>query len=229
MTDLADAVDRHKYRLPSGELAVNVTTVSGLLDDGKSGAFAGSAAKLTRAGVNYRDEWKKKAERGTRVHDVAEKFLRDEDADVHDTDVAHVEGVKRFIRDHNPQVIALEKIALSEQGYGGRFDWAVSLSGANWLLDLKTGHQSPVEPTLQLSAYRYADGIAVYDDEGTLTGLTPLPEFDHAGCLYVNDQGEYSIVEYPADRAAWENFCALLRVYKWTRSQQMKQLKKEAR
>jgi hypothetical protein len=39
-TDLQLA-NKHRYRLPNGEIAINVTAISGLMDDGKSGAFAG--------------------------------------------------------------------------------------------------------------------------------------------------------------------------------------------
>ena len=47
MTDLELALNKHKYRLDGVDL-VNVTAISGLLDDGKSGAFAGAAVKLTK-------------------------------------------------------------------------------------------------------------------------------------------------------------------------------------
>jgi hypothetical protein len=229
MTDLDDALIKHKYRLLSGELAINVTAISGLLDDGKAAAFAGAALKLERQGLNYREEWKAKAERGSRVHAHCEAFLKGESTEVRDDEHGFVDAVEAFLSDNTPEVVELEEITLSHHGYGGRFDMIVKIDGVCWLLDLKTGSEYPIEHTLQLSAYRYADGMAVYDDEGTLTDVRPMPYIDKTGCLYVRDDGTYKIVEYPASKVAHDHFVSLLNVYKWTRNEEMKQLKKESR
>jgi len=53
-TDQVMALDKHKYRLHDGRVAVNVTAISSLLDDGKSGAFAGAAVNLWMKGLNHR-------------------------------------------------------------------------------------------------------------------------------------------------------------------------------
>ena len=53
---------KHRYAVwPQGICAPGVTTVTGLLDNGKAGAFAYAAAKLTREGVDYKAEWEAKA------------------------------------------------------------------------------------------------------------------------------------------------------------------------
>jgi hypothetical protein len=226
MSDLEQAVVKHKYRLLSGEVAVNVTAISGLLDDGKSSAFAGAAMKLERQGLNYREEWKAKAERGSRVHAHCEAFLKGQEVDVRDDEHGFVDAVEAFLKNEQPEVIELEQITLSTHGYGGRFDMIVAMRGENWLLDLKTGNSYAIEHTLQLSAYKYADGIAVYSDEGELTGVRPLPPIDKTGCLYVRADGSYYIAEYPADEVAFSHFVNLLKVYQWTRTNEMKQLKK---
>ena len=51
-----ELAEKHKYRLPNGDLAVNVTAISGLMDLGKSSAFAGAAVKLTKAGEDYKQD-----------------------------------------------------------------------------------------------------------------------------------------------------------------------------
>ena len=229
-SDLDAARISHKYRLPDGTVAVNVTTISDLLDNGKSGAFAGAATKLLREGKDYRKEWKDKADRGSRIHAHLESWLRHEDIEVAPEEEGYVDALSAFIQEHVPNVLAMEAITLSMHGYGGRFDLLAELDGLNWLLDLKTGKQYPVEHTLQLSAYRYADGIAQYDDSGTLLpDLLPLPPVDKTGCIYVHEDGSYQLVEYPADRSAHQMFLRLLDVYLWTRSEPLSTLVKEAK
>ena len=228
-TDRELAEIDHKYKLLNGQIAINVTAISGLMDDGKSGAMAGSAAKLTREGLNYRQEWNAKRDRGTRVHNVCELFLKGQDADVQASDSGFVDALEMFLRDKEPTVLELEQIALSEKGYGGRFDMIVRWGNDNWLLDLKTGSEYAIEHTLQLSAYRYADGIAVYDENGALVDLRPLPKIDRCGCLYVREDGTYKVVEYPADEQAFGIFNNLLTAYQWTRSEEMKTLVKESK
>jgi len=224
MSDLELAL-AHKYRLNETPL-VNVTAISGLLDDGKSGAFAGAAVKLTKEGLNYRDEWKASGERGTRVHGYCEAFLKNEAIDMVPEDSGFVDALEKFILDRNPQVIDLEQIVLSQQGYGGRFDILATLDDEVALIDVKTGKPYAVEHTLQLSAYRYADGIAEYDADGKLFGLRPLPEIVSCYCLYVHEDGSYDLKRYPADLTAWGIFLGLLDAYNWARTDNMKEAKK---
>jgi hypothetical protein len=228
MSDLELAA-KHKYKLPSGEIAINVTAISGLLDDGKAAGFAGAAVKLTKEGQNYREVWKKSGEDGTRRHGYCEAFLKDQPIDCLPEDMGYVDAIEKFIIDHDPQVIELEGIALSTRGYGGRFDILVVIEGEVWLIDLKTGKRYAVEHTLQLSAYRFADGIGEYDTDGNLLGLAPLPHIDHAAALYVAEDGSYDLVEYPADERAFGVFLGLLDAYQWTRSDQIKLTVKESR
>lgn len=228
MSDLEQALTKHKYTL-NGQPLINVTAISGLLDDGKSGAFAGAAVKLTKEGVNYREEWKSRAERGTRVHSHCESFLRREPIDCLESDMGYVDAVEKFMTDYDPILIELEEIALSELGYGGRFDMIVRLGDQTVLLDLKTGSPYAVEHTLQLSAYRFADGIAMFDEDGNEAGLRPMPKIDRAGCLYVQGDGSYTLTYYPADESAFAQFCALLHVHQWTRSDRIKEVVKSSR
>ena len=228
LTDLEQA-EKHKYRLLSGEMAVNVTAISGLLDDGKSNAFAGAAVKLTREGANYREVWKASGERGTRVHGHLEDWLRGKPTAVLDEDAGPVDALEKFFIDYQPEMLEVEPIVLSARGYGGRLDTIVRIDGETALIDLKTGKPYVAEHSLQLSAYRYADGIAVYDEAGVLTGLRPLPDIDWCGCLYVHDDGSYNLFRYPADIHAWTVFRSLLDAYRWCRLPEIKELEKAVR
>lgn len=228
LTDLERA-ERHKYRLPNGEIAVNVTAISGYIDDGKSGAMAGAAVKITKAGGDYRAEWRAKADRGTRIHTHTEDWLHGRPTEVLDEDQGSIDAVEAFWLDHQPKKIEVESIVLSDKGYGGRFDCVVEVDGENGLVDVKTGRPYPTANLWQLSAYKYADGIAVYDDDGTLTGLRPLPRIDWCACLYIHDDGTYELTKYPVDDTSFAMFCKLLDVYKWTRTPEIKELEKRTR
>jgi hypothetical protein len=219
----------HKYQLPSGDIAINVTAISGLIDDGKAIGFGLAARKFARQGLDHEVEWNKKAELGTRVHGYIEAFMRGEDVEVQEGDEAHADAVEAFLTEKQPILLEQEQICLSDHGYGGRFDMIVQMDGDVWLLDLKTGKAHAVEHTLQLSAYRFSDGIAVYSEEGDLTGLRPLPPIVKAGGLYTRTDGSYHVVEYPADETSFQYFLDLLRIYKWLRSDQVKALKKVGR
>lgn len=211
-TDL-ELAEKHKYRNLAGDICINVTGVTGMLDDdGKSSKMAGSAAKLTREGENYRAVWNAKMVRGTRVHTGAERWLRGEDADVLPEDQPYFDALAAFFKDKNPTPIEIERIVLSDEGFGGRFDFIAEFDGLNTLVDIKTGRSYFIEHTLQLSAYRFSDGMAVYNGEGTLERIDPLPRIDRAGCLYLSDEGTYEFREYPADEERYELFLYLLNV-----------------
>lgn len=233
-TDLELAAD-HRYRLLSGEVAVSVTTISGLMDDGKAMGFAYAATKLAREGLDFRTEWEARGTRGTRIHGHLDSFLRGESIEEAEDEAGYVDAISAFITDHDPEVIESEFVVLSDTyGYGGRGDHILrprkgEYAGAVILDDLKTGKKHPFEHTLQLSAYRYADGIAVFDDEGALTGQRELPDIDLTMGLYAHDDGTYDLVPYPADAWAHNAFCSLLDAYYWTRSDAMKAADKAAR
>lgn len=223
-----DLALNHKYRLNGVDLT-NVTAVSGFLDDGKSNAMSESAAKITREGGNYRKEWDFKRDRGSRIHAHGELLLRDEPVDVLPDDLGFVKAVSLFIQERQPKVLELEVIVLSALLYGGRLDMIVEIDGEVWLIDLKSGRKYAVEHTLQLAAYRYADGIAVYDEDGKQVSLRPLPKIDRTADLYVFEDGTYSLDEYPADETAFAQFVALLGVHRWTRTDVMKQTIRESK
>jgi hypothetical protein len=235
LTDRYRAHHDHKYVVEhGGKPVVNVTAISGAFDDGKAGAFAGAAVKLTRQGFNYRQVWDEKAERGSRIHAHMEAFMRDEEIDQRHDEAGHVDALDKWMVENDPTLIGQEEVALSRMGYGGRFDLishmeAGEFKGKIGLIDLKTGRRNPFEHTLQLSAYRYADGTAIYGANGDLIDLKPLPHIDFAACLYTRDDGTFHFQEYPADETAWGMFLRLLDIYNYARSDTMKALDKAAK
>lgn len=200
----------HRYVLPSGEMGINVTRITGMLDLGKSTGMAWAAARITRDGGNHSKEWAAKRDRGTALHNHCEAWLRGDEVAATADEAPYLDALETFFHDHNPKPIEIERVVLSNMGYGGRFDFIANIDGVTTLADLKTGRAYDLEHTLQLAAYRFADGMAVYGEEGSLVALEPLPLIERAGCLYLSASGAYTFEDYPADIDAWVLFCSLL-------------------
>lgn len=230
-SDLELAISKHRYVVePGGKPQVNITAIAKLIDDGKSSAFAGSAVKITKAGGDYRQDWKESGELGTRVHGYFENFLLGKPIKYRAGEEGFVGSLEAFIKVEDPQLMMdPEFVVVSQHGYGGRGDLPAVLQrdGEPWLIDLKTGKRYGVEHSLQLAMLRYAD-LAVYDPDGMLVGTEPMPEFKHAGCFYANADGSYDpendLVEYPADEAAFDAALSLLNAYNWTRTPIMRKI-----
>lgn len=214
VTNPRDLADRHKYVGPSGITWPSVTTILGTADHGKSGGMAGAAAKLTREGLDYRREWKAKAETGTRVHGYIEQWVKGETVDCPPGDAGFLDAAEAFVTAHDPQWVAVEQVVVWEQrggvgtderiGYGGRFDAIARLSnvegvedGTPYLLDWKSGREYPTEHACQLAAYANAGGIVRYDTAGELLpGLQPLPQIDRLACVYFWNDGTFKLADY---------------------------------
>jgi hypothetical protein len=209
-TDLEWAADKHKYKLLSGEFAPSVTSITGMLDGGKSMGMAHAAAKL---GPDFKTIWDEKADRGTRIHAHCQAWLEGQSVDAKDDEQPYLDALQLFFDQRRPSPIEVERIVLSSLGYGGRFDFICELAGEVWIVDLKTGKPYALEHAMQLSAYAHADGMAVYS-EGTLERLEPLPTVTRGACLYVHDDGTYDLIEYPIKYRTFKCFEHLLSLHK---------------
>ena len=212
-----DAAFKHRYRLFDGTPVPSVTAISGLLDiDGKSAKMAGAAARITREGGQYRKEWDAKRDRGTRLHGHLEAFLRGETIEVREDDAGYVDALEKWVVARNPRHAIVEAIVLSEAGYGGRLD----VLDGDVLYDLKSGRVNTIDVTLQLAAYRYADGIAMYDEAGALEWLDapPLLRIKRTVGLYVRENGTYEEIDTVSDHEAFCAFKQLLDVYRWAKA-----------
>lgn len=174
----------------AAELLADGTLARLLADHG--GNPAPIVALLKEAPWEQRDA---AADRGSRVHDAAERAvlrasagLLDEEAP--DPDVApYLDQWRRWCRDYGVEFWAAEAPVFSRRfGYAGTADAIVERDGRRYLVDYKTNEKGLYpEVALQLSAYAHADFIGLPD--GT---EHPMPEL--AGALAVNLQRDQYVV-----------------------------------
>lgn len=211
MTSDLEEATKHRYKLPSGVTGINVTAITGMLDiDGKSSRMAGAAVKLTKQGLNYRKEWNDKMHRGTRIHSHCESWLREEDVEAQPDEAPYLDALASFFKNEDPYPLEIERVVLSSKGYGGRLDFIARIGGETTLVDVKSGSPYPLEHSLQLAAYRHADGMAVYGEDGNLARVEPLPTIDRAGCLYLKNDGTYDFTIYETGNVVYSLFLDLL-------------------
>ena len=217
VSDQQLAENSHKYRDPrTGDLLISVTRVVGAYDDGdKLGADAGAAVKLTKQGANYREVWAAKRDLGSRVHKHAADWAQGKTVDVLPTDEPYLDAIQAFSQSLRPEWIAVERAVVSSLGYGGRFDAVAEIGGVSTLLDFKTGRAWLLELSMQLSAYRFADGMVVYNAEGKAVMVEPMPHVERCAGLYLDETGTAKLVEVDADEAAFEAFTHQLSVVQW--------------
>jgi hypothetical protein len=141
------------------------------------------------------------ANKGTRVHSLAEKLVKGEQVDVPDELAGHVESYVRFLDDFNVQPILVEAVVMSHKhGYAGTLDLIADLDlpqvgGVRALLDVKTSRSGIFgETALQLAGYRYADVYLDGNEE------KPLPAVQWTGAIHVRSDG-YSLVPVEAGPA----------------------------
>ena len=171
-------------------------------------------------------QWRAKADRGTRVHDIAEQWSKGNAVDVLESDAGFVDALEIFHFNWKPTFELVECVVLNdEHGYGGRFDAIACLteidedgneSRGRFLIDYKTGGHYAYEVATQTAAY--ANGrLGVYDDEGNLVGFDALPHLDGARIVYLNEDGSVQVVnpfENVSVEDAFEAFLAALKLYR---------------
>lgn len=162
------------------------------------------------------------ANKGTAVHDLAERLVKGLEVDVPDVLAGHVESYVAFLDDWEPEPTLVEAVVMSHKhGYAGTLDLGADIAtrrfppdyitatlGADFdrdmvrcLIDLKTSRSGIFgETALQLAAYRLAD---VYvDGEGA---EQPMPEFDIVLGLHCRADG-YSLLPIEAGPAQLREF-----------------------
>ena len=216
---------------------VSVSTIAGLIDDGKADGFAYKARKLALEGLHYQEVWDYRADLGTRVH---KHLTALEEIEALDDELPYLDAVESWCRDFQPVSLYQERVVLSDLGYGGRFD-DVSLLGdvsrlndktltgdELWGIDAKTGKEYERQIEIQHAGYWRADWLAEYDEAGRLTELLPMPKVHRWAGLYLHENGTYDFIPYPKRRRgqrttpievlqdnAFEAFKHLLAVYFW--------------
>ena len=141
------------------------------------------------------------ANRGTKVHRLAERLVAGEAVPVPDEIAGHVESYVRFLDEWDVQPVLVETTVYSPtHNYCGTLDLIADLvdpddpgSRVRWLLDIKTSRSGVYgETALQLAAYRYAETYV--GDDGD---LYDMPEVDMVGAVHVRADG-YDLIPVEA-------------------------------
>lgn len=124
---------------------------------------------------------------GTQVHTLAERLLADEEVEVPEELIGHVDAYLAFLDQWRPTDLLVERPCLSlRHRYAGTFDLIATLPTlGRCLLDIKTARSGIwPETALQLAAYRRAD---LYQDEAG--DLQPMPTVEHTLAIWVRGDG----------------------------------------
>lgn len=144
------------------------------------------------------------ANRGSDVHDLAERIGRGEEVEVPEALMGHVDSYLQFIADWEPELVMVEVVGANfSRGYFGKFDLLVRMKGwwadrptdeALVLLDIKTSRTGPFEKdALQLTAYRNFEVVCEPDEDGNCWEPEPMPPVDGVGVLKLSAE-EYRLV-----------------------------------
>lgn len=137
--DLINSPDRRRW-----EITHNVTSERELL------------YHLAKTSERRRDA---AAERGTRIHKLAESLIEGKPVEAEEELAPYVQSCAKFIDEWKVRPLLQEKVIGSYRwGYAGKFDVVGELpDGRRVLFDYKTGRRVYPDTKLQLAAYRYAD------------------------------------------------------------------------
>lgn len=166
------------------------------------------------------------ANKGTKVHDLAERLVQGERVTVPDELTGHVQSYVQFLDEFDVRPILVERTVYSaKHNYCGTFDLMAELLDPDdpepdpeqrrrvtWLLDIKTNRSGIFgETALQLAAYRYAD---VYIDEEQ-EAQYEMPEVDQTGAVHVRADG-YDLIPVEAGPAQHRQFLYVQQVAGFT-------------
>lgn len=83
------------------------------------------------------------------------------------------------------------------------------------LLDFKTGQRYLDSIVLQLAGYANAKLRGIYDEVGHLIGVEEFHAPKKRVVVFLNDTGEYELLELPVNRAAYQRYIGLKRTHAW--------------
>ena len=107
------------------------------------------------------------ANRGTEVHEIAEKYIRGEEVEVPDALDGHVRQYEAFVHDRRVTPVQVEVVVANRAvGYCGTVDLVADVDGRRKLVDLKTSRSGIfAETALQTVAYANAEVYLGADGE----------------------------------------------------------------
>lgn len=151
------------------------------------GQLSPSARLKKLQGARYEDR-DTAANRGTAVHNLAEKLVQGEEVEVPDELAGHVESYVQFLDDWEIEPVLVEAVVMSHKhGYAGTLDLLADCPtrGTRALMDIKTSRSGIFgETALQTAAYRYAD---VYVDADGAE--QPMLDVDEVLAIHVRADG----------------------------------------
>ncbi|TAK32296.1 MAG: hypothetical protein EPO40_02935 [Myxococcaceae bacterium] len=176
---------------------------------------AARLAALKKARYEDRDT---AANRGTEVHNAAQRYLEGDEIELPDDIAGHVESYISFVDDWQPEPLLVEAVIMSHRyGYAGTCDLGVEFADPAVIArlaeqlhmpqlleldrpvraigDIKTSRSGIFPETAwQVCAYRYADVYVDADGDEQ-----PMPEFDFAFALHIraDDYGMRPLVAGP--------------------------------
>jgi hypothetical protein len=144
-------------------------------------------------GARY-EEKDRAANRGTEIHNIAEKLHRGETIEVPDVLTGHIESYIQFLDDFNVRPVLVEATVMSHKyGWAGTLDLIADFPNGlpglempcpRLLCDLKSNRSGIFgETALQLAGYRYADVYLDGDDE------VPMIQVDGCAAIHVRADG----------------------------------------
>ena len=146
----------------------------------------------------------------------------------------YVDALEQFWCDHSPVTVGSEEVVRhdagprSSQSFIGQRDWTCRIKDVDGvsLLDLKTIDKAttPKEPfkgvylekyRLQLAAYRGAQEIVSFDDDGNETGTKAAYPINQAMVLALRSDGSYQLLEVRAGGDEFAHFLRLTDMHHW--------------
>ena len=154
-----------------------------------NGAFNRLAALETLKGEPYRDR-DKAANRGTEVHNLAEKLTLGEEVHPPEEIAGHIDAYVDWWNAWQPTDVRPEVVVASRKHwYVGTLDLLAVINGQLWLVDIKTNRSGPFpEVALQLAAYGNAEVMVLEGDDGQLHEH-PMPAIERYGVLWLRGDG----------------------------------------
>lgn len=160
--------------------------------------------------------WEKRdtaAGRGTDLHDVLERLLKDEEVDVDDEYVPVIEFALQFLEDWEIDPMLTEvAVGSREHRYGGKVDMIAGYRRPDTghkgtaVFDWKSGKALYPEYAWQLNAYGFAEFYGLDGAE------LPLPECDAAFGVHIRADG-YDVAPLAYGPEIFAEFVAIRRTY----------------
>lgn len=147
-------------------------------------------------------------ERGTSIHEAAEKLAAGEDADIPPHLVGVVTAAARFMDDTGWEPMLAEAVVANrEHHYCGKIDGLGDVGGVRSLIDYKSSGRIYDDVAYQLTGYAKCE---VYVD--TDGNEKPMPEVERHLAVHLTDDG-YAVYPLEKSKSVWEQFLAMRLLY----------------